>query len=324
MTILWNKWNPLIASLFAALVLMGCSVITDKNNNASIEAVQSGYVQVDQGQLFFQIFGQGEPIIVLHGGPGLDQSYFLPQMLELAKDHQVIFYDQRGSGKSLNTPLDTQHINIDQFVKDLEALRISLGLKHFILIGHSWGGLLAMGYVTKHPTTVSRLVLLNSAPANYKGQQDLMKEFIKRTEPLKDKITAFFSYEDFEKLNAQEISALYRNLFSVYFDQPKNVEYLTLTMNPASARSGFKVMEEMSKTSWLQPHINLFPALEKVNVPTLVIHGNQDLIPVHTVQEIANTMPNSQIIYLEKCGHYPYIEQPETLFSEIRKFLERK
>jgi hypothetical protein len=74
-----------------------------------------GYVEVKDGKLFYQTFGFGEPIIVLHGGPGMDQGYLLPQMLELAKEHKVTFYDQRGSGKSLDTKIDEKTITINQF-----------------------------------------------------------------------------------------------------------------------------------------------------------------------------------------------------------------
>ena len=98
---------------------------------------------VADGSLYYDEIGRGIPIIIVHGGPGvLNQGYFQPQLFQLAAKHRLIFYDQRGSGKSLNTILDEKHINIDQFVKDLEVLRTSLGLEKFILIGHYGAGYL--------------------------------------------------------------------------------------------------------------------------------------------------------------------------------------
>ena len=120
------KMEALFICLLLLLVTTSCS--RPDKMSPQIESKESGYVQVEQGKLYYQKFGSGMPIIVVHGGPGaLDQSYLLPQLLTLAKDHEVIFYDQRGSGKSLETKINPSLIT-DQFVKDLEALRAHFGL----------------------------------------------------------------------------------------------------------------------------------------------------------------------------------------------------
>lgn len=111
-------------------------------------------------KIFYQIFGEGTPIIITHGGPGLDQTYLQPQLLALAKNHQLIFYDQRGSGKSLGTKLDEDTINIHKFAEDLEKLRAHLKLKKFILMGHSWGGILSMQYAIKYQKNILSPLLL--------------------------------------------------------------------------------------------------------------------------------------------------------------------
>lgn len=306
------------------LVLAGCSTIHTENQPSHIRKSEAGYIQVNQGKLFYQKFGSGKPIVILHGGPGmLDQNYLLPQMLELAKDHEVIFYDQRGSGKSLETKIDKKYINTDSFVDDLEKLRKTLGLKEFTLIGQSWGGFLAMNYTIKYPKCVSNLILLSTAAPDYKGQQAFIAEFTKRTEPIKNEIKALFSYDDFKELTAEEIYKIYKTLFSVYFYDRDNLEGLSLTMDPLSAQSGFKVMEEMSKTSWMRPHINLFPALKSLKIKTLIIHGNQDICPIQSAKEIKDAIPNSKLVCLDQCGHFPYIEKQKETFFAIREFLKQ-
>lgn len=318
-----HSFKTIFTCFLASLLLTACPEDSPKEI-VHMEPTQSDYIEVDDGRLFFQKFGAGKPIIVLHGGPGLDQSYLLPQMLELAKDHELIFYDQRGSGKSLETSLDSQHINIDKFSQDLEQLSRTLGLEQFILIGHSWGGLLAMDYTIKHPNRVSHLILISSAPADYKGQLAFAGEFDKRTKSIKEKIKPLFHYEDFEKLDDMEISSLYRMLFAVYFNNFRDSRHLTLEMSKEPAQSGFKVMEEMSKTCWINPSTDLFPYLKTLNVPTLVIHGKQDIVPWHTAQEIKEAIPDAKIFYLENCGHFPYIEKPQQFFSAIRRFLANR
>lgn len=285
--------------------------------------VKEDFVSVKNGKIFYRTAGNGVPLIVLHGGPGLSQDYLLPQLYKLAENNLVIFYDQRGSGRSLETKLDDESINIDQFVEDLETLRTSLGFDKFILMGHSWGGLLAMQYAVDHQENLIGLILLNTAPADSQGQKAFVDEFGLRTKNIHNDIKPFFAYADFKELNACQISDLYRKLFSVYFYNPEDVKDLSLHFSVASARSGFKVIEEMSKTFWLQPGINLFPSLKKLSVPTFILHGKQDIVPLWTAQEIKDAIPQSEIVVLDHCDHFPYIEQPSQFFSELNKFLKK-
>lgn len=287
----------------------------------SAYASNSGYITVDEGKLFYQTLGKGEAIIVLHGGPGLDQSYLLPQMERLAKNHQVIFYDQRGSGKLLQTKMEPAYINLEQFTKDLEAVRAKFGIKKFILLGHSWGGMLAMNYATTYPEHVSKLILLNSAPADFKGMLAFLNEFNRRTLPILAKIKPLMDYALFEKLNDKQISDVYRTAFVVYFFNPLNVEKLSLNMNATSAQSGFKVMQLMSQTTTMKPNLNLLSKLHSIRAPTLIIHGKEDIIPLWTANEIKEAIPDSKMVVLEACGHFPYIEKPEEMFGEIEAFL---
>lgn len=285
--------------------------------------VKEGFVSVKEGKLFYREAGKGVPLIVLHGGPSLDQEYLLPQLYKLAENNLVIFYDQRGTGRSLETKLDEKHINIDQFVEDLETLRTSLGFDKFILMGHSWGGLLAMQYAVDHQENLIGLILLNTAPADFKGQKAFIDEFELRTKNIQNDLKPFFSYEDFKELNAAQISDLYRKLLSVYFYNPENVKDLSLNFSVASAQSSFKVQEEMSKTFWLHPSVNLFPCLKRLSVPTFILHCKQDIVPVWTAQEIKDAIPQSEIVVLDHCDHFPYIEQPAQFFSELNKFLRK-
>lgn len=287
------------------------------------EEIKEGFVSVKDGKLFYRTVGKGLPLIVLHGEPGLSQDYLLPQLYKLAENNLVIFYDQRGSGRSLETKLDENYINIDQFIEDLETLRTALGFDKFILMGHSWGGLLAMQYAVEYQENLIGLILLNTAPADYKGQKAFIDEFELRTKNIHNDIKPFFAYEDFKELNAAQISDLYRKLFSVYFYNPKEVKDLSLNFSVASSQSGFKVMEEMSKTYWLQPNVNLFPSLKKLAVPTFILHGKQDIVPAWTAQEIKDAIPQSEIVILDHCDHFPYIEQLSQFFYELNNFLKK-
>lgn len=279
-------------------------------------------IPVRDGALYYQEKGEGTPIIVVHGGPGLDQTYLQPQLFQLSDRYRVIFYDQRGSGKSTQTILDTDHINIDQFVDDLDVLRKQLGIEKVVLLGHSWGGLLTMKYAIAHPENVEAMILVDAAPADYAGQKAFLEEHASRRASFESELTPLFSYDTFAKLNGEEIASLYRKLFSVYFYDPNQVEQLTLIFNPSSAQSGFKVGDEMQKTFLFQPGIDLLPDLQEIHIPTLIIHGKQDIVPVWTAHDINNAIHESKLVVIDKSGHFPYIEQPAAFFSEIDEFIK--
>lgn len=301
-------------AFFLAAILSGCMA------QEPIQIAESGYVKVEEGELFYEKFGTGEPMVVLHGGPGFDHSYLMPGMLDLAKDHEVIFYDQRGSGLSLKTSLQPDRINLKHFVKDLDDLRKHFGLKKFILVGHSWGGYLAMSYAIEHPEAVSKLVLITPAPADYKGMQSFLSNVSKKTEKMD--MAALSDYEKFKELTAEQVSDLYREFLSVYFYNPKDAEKLTLNAKKESLESGFKVEEELSKTVTCNPTNNLFPKLRSLKVPTLVIHGDVDVIPWQTAKQTHEAIPGAKWVLLKNCGHFPYVEKPSELFKNIREFLK--
>ena len=129
---------PLIAAL--ALLLVSCGPGPKGSGKTQM---QEEFVEVDGVRIFTKAIGSGEPILVIHGGPGLDHSYLLPQMEGLAKDHRLIFYDQRCSGRS-QAGLDSNDVTLDAFLKDIDAVRAHYKIDRANVLGHSWGGLLAM------------------------------------------------------------------------------------------------------------------------------------------------------------------------------------
>jgi proline iminopeptidase len=138
----------------------------DSSRLAGESAPREGYAPVEGAAHYFRDVGHGLPIIVLHGGPSFDHTYFLPDLDRLATGFRLIYYDQRGRGKSAQN-VQPADVSIQSEIADLETLRASVGLERIALLGHSWGGLLAMEYTLRHPEHVSHLILMNTAPASY-------------------------------------------------------------------------------------------------------------------------------------------------------------
>ena len=127
---------------------------------------REGYVPVEGASAVFRDIGQGPPIIVLHGGPSFDHNYLLPDMDRLVDAFRLIYYDQRGRGKSAEN-VQPAEVSLQSEMDDLEGVRAYFQLESVALLGHSWGGLLAMEYALRHPERVSHLILLNTAPASH-------------------------------------------------------------------------------------------------------------------------------------------------------------
>lgn len=108
--------------------------------------------------IYYKTIGQGEPLLIVHGGRGASHDYFLPYLLPLARTNKLIFIDERGSGHSEKLE-DPKGYTVENMVEDVEAVRSSLGLGPITLLGHSFGGVLAQAYALKCPANLAHLIL---------------------------------------------------------------------------------------------------------------------------------------------------------------------
>jgi proline iminopeptidase len=227
--------------LSVAIFLILTSCATTSTYQLPEPTIKQGYVEIDDGKLFYQIVGRGDPIIVIHGGPGLDQGYLLPGMAALAKKHQVVFYDQRGSGRSVVANIDPQHINTEQFVEDIETLRKYLGFSKVTLVGHSMGGFFALCYAIKYKTNLSKLVVMNSLPATTAGIHDLAEEIESRIEPSETQLEQIEDSPEFLDNDPEAVSDYYRVFFKHYVYNPNSLEKMNTQLEPQGVATGLKV-----------------------------------------------------------------------------------
>src|SRR5438105_922163 len=127
---------------------------------------QSRYTSLDGLILCYRLLGDGRPLLLLAGGPGMSADYMLPVASRLADLRKVILPDQRGTGSSDKPPVNRDNYHLAKYVDDLEALRQELNIESWDVAGHSWGGTLAMAYACEHPSTVSALTLISTCGAN--------------------------------------------------------------------------------------------------------------------------------------------------------------
>lgn len=281
-----------------------------------------GYIRTNGIKTFYNIIGEGEPLIMVHGGPGMAHNYLVPKFKRLAKNHKVIFYDQRACGKT-NGEENPNQIAINNLVEDLEALRISFGIEKMKLVGQSLGGLLALNYSIKYPRNLKCLIILESAPASSEYEEEFENTILKRlTKKEKEKQAQIKKLDGFKNFDPETHIKYYLSLFKTYFynktfHKKLNFNYFTKEMLKKNAISDPMFDKYINK-------FDIHDKLKKINCPTLIIHGKYDPIPYQAIERIHQCITGSELILFEKCGHFAHIEKENEYFSAIEKFLERR
>ncbi|MGB7212034.1 MAG: alpha/beta fold hydrolase [Gemmatimonadales bacterium] len=264
-------------------------------------------------ELFERRRGSGPMVVALHGGPGASHDYLLPGFDALAVDRTVVLYDQRGGGRS---PLARDaHAGWKEHVADLHALKELWGDAPLDLVGYSWGGLLAMLYAIEHPCSVARLALVSPAPA----YREARLEYEHRYAAITNGEWAQAERRQLREsgLQTRDLAAYQRRLFELavvaYFKDPTKVTELT----------GFRLVERIQKEVWASlGDYDLRPALQKLEIPAVVLHGRDDVIPWEAARETAECL-HAEFHLIPDCGHVPYVEGFETFRSVLDAFLPR-
>lgn len=256
-------------------------------------------------------------LVVLHGGPGAHHEYLLPQMLDLARDHDCLFYDQRGGGRSRTD--DRTPITWRTHVEDLSAVVAELAPGPLTLVGYSWGALLAMLHAVEATASAgpvpARLVLLDPAAATPTWRAQFAAEFARRQSGTA--VTHMRQELAASGLRESDPAAYKQRTFELsvagYFADPRRARDLT----------PFRVTGRVQESVWASlAGLDLLPALRALRIPTLVVHGRQDPIPLESAEAVAKAL-GAESQWLDDCGHVPYVEQPGPLFAAVRDFLDR-
>jgi proline iminopeptidase len=266
-------------------------------------------------ELFEVRSGSGPEVVVLHGGPGAHHDYLLPGFDLLAHGRTLVYYDQRGGGRS---PVGRDvPVGWREHVDDLEALRDVWRIDQLDLCGYSWGALLAMLYAITYPKRVASLALVSPAPAA-KSERIVFEQNLMRRNATPE-LTAARTALQSSGLRSQDLVAYNQRLFELavsgYFHDPSRARELT----------PFRITGRTQQEVWnsLGEEFDLRPALAKLEVRALVVHGDDDPIPVETAQATADAL-GASLVVLPDCGHVPYVESPDAFVAALDPFLPRE
>ena len=307
----------------AVLVLLVASATRASTEQATAtDPTKEGYVQGADGvRLFYRSVGAGRAVgVLLHGGPGSSMNGIWPDLQRLAKVRTIVMYDQRGGGRSdvIKSPAlltSTHH------VRDLEALRLELGLPRFALIGESWGAGLAILYAAAHAEHVERLLLIGPMPPTRAilerrmDESDAAMGFRRRL----DQVRRAMPDSPDPIATCREFFALYLKQFFVTPEGPARRRASSCDGPPDGVRNYFVVNDATlaSLGNW-----DFRPLLTGLTMPTLVIEGEQSLpSTVESARVIAQSLPNATLLLVPKAGHYPQVEAPALFFEAVDTFL---
>jgi proline iminopeptidase len=253
--------------------------------------------------------------VVLHGGPGASMDYLRPQFDLLATGRTLLFYDQRGGGRS-EVPRETT-LDWRAHVADLEAALAGLAPRPTCVLGFSWGGLLAILHALEHPGAVPKLALVAPAPTYAAAREAFDAEFARRqADPRIAEARAALSASG---LRERDPDAFWRRAFELsvagYFKEPSRAVQLT----------PFRVASRVQQAVWHGlSAIDLRPRLGTIAADTLILHGRHDPVPLEASEILMSHLPHARLEVFEDSGHTLYTEETERFVRVLDPFLPRE
>lgn len=286
--------------------------------------MRQGFVTGAGARIFYKTLGRGVPLLLLHGGPGADHSDFLPALKPLARGCQLVLIDERGSGRSERIK-DPKGYTLDNMVRDIERVRVHLGLSRLVVLGHSFGGILAQAYAMRHPQRVRGLVLAGTGSSADSVDRDFLA-LRRRLPPALNRRLARH-----ERKGIFQEDGRYTPGYAAASSQAL-APYMYAKSPPKRFRHpsppGMEVLKEMWVTrSDFRIGGNLkgfdfTAALRRVKAPALVIVGDRDLVSTATAEESRASLPNAGLVVIANCAHMMFIDQTVFFNRTLQTFLE--
>lgn len=318
--------NGIHAWLLTVALFMPTVASAAENRTTPANLPQTeGFVDTGSAIVYYKTIGRGRPLLLLHGGPGSTHDYFLPYVLPLARDRQLVFIDERGSGKSQRLD-DPRQYNLETMAADVEAVRVALGLGQIDLLGHSFGGILAQEVAIRYPANIRRLILASTGSSAARVNADFRNIKATLDPKLRARIEAMEAagiigpdgaqLQEYRKL-ADEALAPYS-----YFVRP-----------PAWSESGEALGWDVLTAMWGAKsdfHIDgnltgfdMTPGLRKLNIPALVIYGDHDMVSDATARESHEALAGSLLVEIPRSAHMTMVDQTAAFNDAVARFLEK-
>lgn len=270
------------------------------------------YLKLNDGaEIYYEVFGEGLPLVFLHGGLGFDSSYLRNVFLPLADaEFRLVFFDFRGNGKSSRRAADLE-FTFSGLSEDVEELREKLNLGRIVLFGHSLSGVIAQEYAARYSEKLAGLIL-DSTFITFGAEVFVEIERRVAPESFQILLKAFGSPFDDDKTFAEAVETVLPSYF-YEFDQQKAARFYSEIQFSAAA---------FNRSTELSGGVNTIETLLQIKAPTLITAGRHDLFGiVQSAETMREKIPNAKLVVFEKSGHYPILEETEKYLQTTKEFI---
>jgi len=302
-----------------------------KTPTIPVYKMEEGFVDAHGVLIYYKSVGHGQPLVVVHGGPGASHDYFLPYLLPLARTNRIVFIDERGSGRSQKLE-DPKGYTVENMVEDVESVREALGLGKISLLGHSYGGVLAQAYALKYQKNLSHLILCSTFYSTKEMNEVFQKELSTMPAELRDRIqkmeqAGLYGHgKDYEKnrYTPEYMTAawgdayfpfLYQNHPDPNYDPIANGVMSWDLYREMWGSNGEFVIDGNLKS------VEYAGKLPTIKVPTLITAGDHDECDPVQSQEMNKLIKGSKLFIFPKSGHMTFVDQPILFIKTIDGFL---
>jgi proline iminopeptidase len=276
--------------------------------------VRMGMGEGEGVRLSYRIVGNGKPLIVIHDGPGYEKTLMYPGFDGLRSEVRVIYYDQRGCGRS--APLSpTTSLSIDDNIADLEALRRYFYLDRFSIAAHGWGAVIALEYARRYEQHIDSIILITPiSPFSPDPEIDSIVEKL----PPEGKEAVVMAVNDPRISMLERRKRIMKAVMPALFYDRHALGKVDLGEVRYSPDVSIRLSDEL-KT------LDLFPVLGEIGIPTLVVVGRHDIsIPVRDQMAYADGISTASAIVFNSSGHFPFLEEPAFFMTVVKEFLSKK
>ena len=257
--------------------------------------------------------GEALPLLLVNGGLLFDHALLWPALSPLAAGRQLILYDQRGRGES-QPPADPRASTIEDDAADIAALRRALGIRRWDVLGHSWGGGIAMLAVANDSSGTRRLVTVDAVGPTSEWMPALHAVALERAAPENREALARLGGPALHAPDPAAHAAYSRATYPAWFADPEFASYFTPPDQASITGTSVAALLRREGYDWRE-------RLRALSTPTLVIHGERDALPVAMAHQLSALLPRAQLVLIPDAGHMPFWEAPQRFFEVVEDFL---
>jgi proline iminopeptidase len=277
-------------------------------------------VDIGDTRLFVERRGDGYPLIVLHGGPGLDHHMFGDYLDALTDRYRLLFVDQRAQGQSEKAPQETW--TLPQMAADVGALARALHLDRYAVLGHSYGAFVALQHAVDHPGQAAQTIVSDGLPSvRFLSEIERALESFVPVE-LREQVAASWAREATVQTE-EEAAQLLHDQMPFHFANPLDPRIEEYERRTAGAVESPDVLRHFAAQEY--GGIDVEDLLEEVTQPVLVIVGRHErTCVVEGAEVIAKGVPDAELVVLEHSAHMGFVEENEAYVRAVREFLDRR